>query len=506
MKKLIPLLLGGTCVLASCGTGSSTKTETDTVQAPAAADTTAFTITIAALPPQDLPANATPQQLAEFAWAEFFALNWQSSYPSNQKRDSPDTTTWNFTKPDATLAVWETYAHRTELLPNKPYTVLPFDAQPHYSFGKMPLPYPGPAKPSFTLFNNLDENNEIGSCDLYGQVNQPGGNRMVLYQAKVNRAEYDYIGANYNTPAKLQAAADTTAVHIKKYKAYYKGATSSCFAASNNSAAGVLCLPCGGSPAGGGQGQGTIEIKTAWRQLAPAEDAAKFFTRKVIYYRTRGTQVYYDNATFALVGMHIIHKTVNFPDFVFATWEHIDVEKEHMGLSLLDTAGRELPPYMAPYKRLHPIEQVTKYATAAAHRKLKALNPNSVWLNYRLTGVQGTPTGNPSTSNYFLANYVVESDSTLANFHGSGIGTPFDNGVNTLYKGQLLTAGGCQGCHGVTQLKGTDFSFLLDGFRKPVYSPDTDTSLRAKLTRYIQHTARREARVQAIVAKAAPRR
>ncbi|MDO7873698.1 hypothetical protein Q5H93_03060 [Hymenobacter sp. ASUV-10] len=506
MKKLIPLLLGGACVLASCGTGSTTKTETDTVQAPApaAVDTTAFNITIAALPPQDLPADATPQQLAEFAWAEFFALNWQSSYNTSKLRATPtDTVTWNFRKPDATLAVWETYAHRTELLPNQPYTVLPFDAAPHYSFGKMPLPYPGPAQPSFTLFNNLDENNEIGSCDLYGQVGQPGGNRMVLYQAKVNRAEYNYIGTNYNTPAKLQAAADTTAVHIKKYKAYYKGATSSC---DTVAVPGVLCLPCGGAPAQGGQGQGTIEIKTAWRMLTPAEDATKFFTRKVIYYRTKGTQVYYDNATFALVGMHIIHKTVNFPDFVFATWEHIDVEKENMGLSLLNSNGSEIPPYMQPYKRLHPIEPVTNYATAAAHRKLKALNPNSVWLNYRLTGVQGTPTGNTNTSNYFLANYVVESDSTLANFHGSGIGTPFDNGANTLLKGQLLTAGGCQGCHGVTQLKGTDFSFLLDGFQKPVLSPDTDTSMRAKLTHYLQHSARREARVSAIVAKSAARR
>lgn len=505
MKKLIPLLLGSACVLASCGTGSSTKTDTDTVKAPApaAVDTTAFTITIAALPPQDLPADATPQQLAEFAWAEFFALNWQSPYHQTAKdtlRDAPDPS-WNFTMPDAKLAVWETYAHRTELLPNKPYKVLPFDAAPHYSFGKMPLPYPGPAKPSFTLFNNLDENNEIGSCDLYGQVGQPGGNRMVLYQAKVNRAEYNYISTNYSTPAKLQAATDTTAVHIKKYKAYYKGATSHCAPMP-----GVLCLPCGGDPAQGGQGQGTIEIKTAWRMLTPSEDATKFFTRTVVYYRTQGAQVYYDNATFALVGMHIIHKTVNFPDFVFATWEHVGVEQQHMGLSFLNSAGQELPPYMHAYQRRHPIEAVTNYATAAAHRKLKTLNPNSVWLNYRLTGVQGTPTGNTNTSNYFLANYVVESDDTLANFHGSSIGTPFDNGANTLLTGQLLTAGGCQGCHGVTQLKGTDFSFLLDGFRKPVLSPDADTSLRAKLTRYLQHTAQREARVNAIVAKSAARR
>lgn len=496
MKKLIPLLLGGTCVLASCGTGSSTKTET-TAQAPepgaAAPDSSGFNIVIAPVPPQDLDPGNDPKKLAEFAWAEFFALNWQSSYPKNQLRDSADLG-WNFSSPDATLAVWETYAHRTELRPNAT-TLQPFDAAPHYSFGKMPKPVPG-SKAVFTLFNNLDENNEIGSCNLYGQVNQPGGNQMVLYQAKVNRVEYDYIRNTFSgDTTKLYAAGARTAANIAKYKAYYKGATSSCNCPADS---GVLCLPCGNLST---KQQGAMEIKTAWRMLTPADDTSKFFTRTVIYYRQpNGTgPVYYHNAVFALIGMHIIHKTTNYPDFVFATWEHIDVEKDHMGLTILKTVNKktvEVPPYRKAYQRQHPIAPLTMQATRAAHAKLRQLNPNSVWLNYQLTGVQGTPTSDSTSANYFLANYVVESDTVLQNFHGSGIGTPFNLQPNILSQGQSLTMGGCQGCHGVSQQGGTDFSFLLDNFQKPVKSPDVDQTMQNKLGRRIRFEAKQAAAVR----------
>ena len=44
-------------------------------------------------------------------------------------------------------------------------------------------------------------------------------------------------------------------------------------------------------------------------------------------------------------------------------------------------------------------------------------------------------------------------------FSGSGILTPADNGKNIVIGNQFITAGGCVGCHGVAQLKGSDFSF-----------------------------------------------
>lgn len=464
---------------------------------------TAFHITIAPQPPHDLPAGASPKQLAEFAWAEFFALNWQAvrSVAPTWKRDTPDLT-WNFTQKDAPLVVWETYAHRTELRPF--YGAMkPFDSQPAYSYGKKigPIPNAAGSAASFHLFDNLDENNEIGSCNMYGQI--PTGQPMVLYQAKVNREEYEYLASSqrFNTKDSLLAATTRTARAIKTDSAYYPPKAGRAYTTCN-CPPGVVCLPCGSSQPRGRTG--AIEIKSAWRQLTAADDTSQFVNRTVVYYKpvvtTRrlknGTTVSdtvagYANGRFALIGLHIIHKTVNYPDFVFATWEHVGVERQHMGYQLLTKAGYPTGPLQAPFKRLHPISAVANRATAAAHRALRAQNAKSVWLNYRLVGVQGTPTSDSTALNFFLANYVVESDNTLANFHGSGIGTPHDRGVNTLYQRRRLSVGGCQGCHGVAQRGGGDFSFLLDTVNKPVRAPDADASQRAKLARLIRATARR---------------
>jgi mono/diheme cytochrome c family protein len=103
-------------------------------------------------------------------------------------------------------------------------------------------------------------------------------------------------------------------------------------------------------------------------------------------------------------------------------------------------------------------------------------------------GVQAKPTNDTKAFSFFLANYVIESDSTLGNFRGSGIGKPFDNGDNTLYRGQRVSMGGCQGCHGVAQTNlGTDFSFLLDSVGKPVQNPDANGD-KTKLLRLITAT------------------
>jgi hypothetical protein len=102
------------------------------------------------------------------------------------------------------------------------------------------------------------------------------------------------------------------------------------------------------------------------------------------------------------------------------------------------------------------ISPVTSASTSYVH---KILPRNSIWQNYMLVGVQGKPTNNDTTQpNFFLANYVIESDSLLARFHGSGFANP------------LYSVGGCQGCHGGgAQHSGTDFSFIVNS---PNANPD----------------------------------
>ncbi|MCW3110169.1 MAG: putative lipoprotein precursor, partial [Segetibacter sp.] len=223
---------------------------------------TSFTINFKPFPPKDLDSGAIPKQLVEFAWEEFLALNWKSSFNSNSLRDYPDTT-WSYytdSAPYPALNVWETYAHRSELRPWN-NTMLKFDTPPHYSFGVNPVAI---GNASFTLFDNLDENNEIGSCNMYAHVNLYGTKHQVLYQAKVNRDEYEYILNRYNDSNKLGVARDATTKNINEYHAYYKGATNTCDCPDSEN---VICLPCGGAPKNGSNETytGTIEIKSAWR-------------------------------------------------------------------------------------------------------------------------------------------------------------------------------------------------------------------------------------------------
>ena len=487
MKKQLALI--AVCALTTtlwrCGS-SNDKPEVKTLTTEETTPSE-FNINFTFYPPSDIDSNATPQQLIEFAWEEFFALNWKSSYSKDHLRDHPDTT-WNFgsdTLPFPDTLVWETYAHRSEL---RPYSnnMQVFDAPPHYSYGVPLSAYPG-SNASFSLFDVLDENNEIGSCDMYAHTDVYNKQYEVLYQAKVNRDEYNYIYSHYPKKAALDSARLYTQRMIAKNNYYYPGVTNSCNCPDNYKG---VSLPCGNKKSGR---IGAMEVKTAWRELTPKDDATKFLTRTVVYFQKQNNKVYYNNKTYALIGLHIIHKTTNYEDFVFATWEHVGVEKDAMGYQLLsDVTGQDSGTLVKSFSRLHPVTPLADSSTSYVHRKLRNMNPNSIWLNYRLIGVQATPTNDTTSFNFFLANYVVESDPTLNDFHGSGIGHPHDGLPNTLYRGAKLTMGGCQGCHGVAQITlGTDFSFLLDTVGKPIYSPDLRGDQINKLQRLIRATRRK---------------
>lgn len=53
---------------------------------------------------------------------------------------------------------------------------------------------------------------------LYAHVDKYDKENMVLYQAKCNREEYDYIRNNYKTNAALKAATDLTMNNIRMEK------------------------------------------------------------------------------------------------------------------------------------------------------------------------------------------------------------------------------------------------------------------------------------------------
>ncbi|NIG55601.1 hypothetical protein [Chitinophaga sp. Cy-1792] len=501
MKKILTtiifvLVLGAAFFGIRRATTKATAASTATA-APAAKAAAQFNITFVPYPPKDLSSpNASEEELISFAWNEFFALNWKSRYyttNSNFRRGLPDTN-WDYDKdaaPAPDLLVWETYAHRVEL--RRWNDVMNnFDTVPYYQYSKPILADPGVKT---NLFNNLDENNEIGSCDVYAQVYKYYKKYQVLYQAKANRDEFNYIKDHYPTKEKLDSATSKTANNITLDSAYFKGAIGNCDLPDS---AKIFCLPCGTTV--GTSLEGAMEVKTAWRQLTPEEDSNRYLMRTVLTYENGPNgQAKAVNRRYALIAIHIIHKTKNYPNFVFATFEQVDVDSSYMGYVELDKKGHETDNFHKNYPRQHPIAAITAASTVYVHQELKKRNPRSIWQYYRLVGVQGQPDTTVSSANFFLANYVVESDSVLASFHGSSIGHPFDKKSNILHNNKFLSIGGCQGCHGAAQVNlGTDGSFLCDTVDKPVRMPDPLNYGNAKLSNYI-HTFQAYDRVHTLL-------
>ncbi len=181
---------------------------------------------------------------------------------------------------------------------------------------------------------------------------------------------------------------------------------------------------------------GSIQIKAAWVILSADEAASgRYHTAEATYFTTVDGEPRAQQATFGLVGIHIIQRIhtasgetsadARGGTFVFATFEHVDNDTAGYTYSnyydpLNDPAfpaatpdgpyPPELPledgkPYPADFypaltdaypvvRRFQPISQQaprplgTKEVNEAVWAAIKARNPGSVWLNYQLIGTQ----------------------------------------------------------------------------------------------------------------------
>jgi len=432
--------------------------------------------------PHDVPAgtNASIQDLSIFAWQEFIALNWPSVDPAaTGKRGTPNSSAdfvgikkgFDGSFP---LVVWHTYRHKNELFPAGGNTDASFDSKiPVYKYYNTGLTAGG-SNPSFNLFNNLDETSQIGLCTMYAQ-----DKIRIAYEAKVNRAVFDYAN-NSQLTACTGTNCPNLAKALRNTKTNLPQLGGICAAPQGVNGPFVM-LQCGDASIAGPAGEGTIEIKAAWRQLTAQEQASgRFFTQKVIFYTSSSSgALQYQNAIWGLVALHIIHKTQSFPTFVFASWEQVDnyndqTNQNTQKLRFQNISGTPLPANI-PVARAHPIHSQIPPVNDAVHAAFKAKDPATIWQYYKLIGVQGKPvTGPPQAgapiddlSYYYLANIVVETNQTLQNFFGgvdpkTATPVPFNNVYLKGAVGSPFQMGGCQGCHGTQgQSIGGDMSRLI---------------------------------------------
>jgi hypothetical protein len=355
-------------------------------------------------PPSELnptrggPAQATLQEAAEFAWEEFFALNWPAGPQSGQpgQRDTPSSTC-HFGDQSSSCAgplVWETFRGKVEIFPgdgNPPpgYSATApsygYDAPPQYNYGTLHPVTTEPCsggKPPPTAWVNLDETDQITEDSMYAgvapvSVTSPPKNsapQLIRFLAKANRQLYEYVAQHHWWDG--TAPTGNTASYVKNNMTDPPDGDN------------YVLLP----PNPKYQGN-TIEVKAGWRVLNPSEiTSGKFHTATVRYYERVNESApnprCYEQATFGLVSLHIIQKTKMAPYFIYATFEQADNILDEKGQSVEDGDGSLLPSSQpsptTPSVTLNdsptvPPQVVTVPATAAYCADISTPPPNRLF-------------------------------------------------------------------------------------------------------------------------------
>jgi hypothetical protein len=297
-----------------------------------------------------------------FGWQLFIALNWPAKDAGEPDAGKP------FGSPgDYESVVWQTYKNGLEVFGETQPTAWGVNRDPELQLNSAVL------KETFLKADLQSDHNWLTDQD--GQV--------VRYEVRINSDEFHYIIKN-------------DVWHQEGiYKAFKEGPG--------------INLPSQKSEFGN---VGAIETKAAWRIIPEARRA--YFEQN---YKTAHAKVY-DPATrtwkdhdVALVGLHIIKKTPNSPQWVWATFEHKDnapVEGDPGKTKTWnffnpaaapdykpnwDKPPTSLTPRSTPVQLVRVKQPLADDADAtkvndAMHKLIAAKFPRSVWLNYDLISVQ----------------------------------------------------------------------------------------------------------------------
>lgn len=236
-----------------------------------------------------------------FAWQTFIGLNWQVD-TAQAGQPAKDIKASQFGEPGIQQTnVWETYANlKSVMRPN---------AQTPIEWGDTQVP--SACTQAFSKHSQksgpirfMSSSRTAGNFNLQSDAAQafPSNNpnwladkagNIVYYEILMGRDEYDFIKTNqlYNQTKQIE------------------------FLENNNN----IAMPLGHDTT-----QGGLEIKAAWLHVPNPTDAKWKRFKTTTAYIYDGKKNTCNPQTMALVGMHIIHKTASQPQWVWATFEHVD--------------------------------------------------------------------------------------------------------------------------------------------------------------------------------------
>lgn len=324
-----------------------------------------------------------------FAWSNFIALNWLASGPVSGKPDSSATAA-DFGEPgDFRPMVWESFLSIDEVLETVPAVLAARGTNTKTlnhikqirQLSKIENAFASIDRKMLRANRSLDDKmNEIFQAEGTWLTDQNGN--VVWYEVRLSPTESEFIRQNrlYNY--------DTLAAYATAHNGVW--------------------LP-----------NESIEVKASWKLI----DSSDLETAKP-YYKISQAMVPtllgfdadkqpilgdYQVQYLGLVGLHIIRKTSNTPQFTWMTFEHIhnaptegavDSTIAYNFYNKSSTATPNQSPKVG-IDNIHTPVQVMRVAVNAITNDIKTLNdqvhamihqnnPNSVWQYYQLINVQWT--------------------------------------------------------------------------------------------------------------------
>lgn len=362
-----------------------------------------------------------------FAWQTFIGLNWQvdANNPGEPDTSIPSSA---FGDPGfQQTTVWESYANSKNIFRDNAQSPLPWGSSPDVPASCQKMTQQAGVRVMQSSrasgdFNMSKDASQAFPSDNPNWLADKNGN-IVYYEILVGKNQYDYIQSHQLYNANQQAE------HIKQNR--------------------NIALPLGHD-----NFQGGLEIKAAWLHVADPENPKwkQYKTSAAVIYdpETEGCQ----HSVIALVGMHIVHKTASQPQWIWATFEHVNNAPDTASIQsdgrvtgdytfydnscsvkpvpasckakvlkgapvtetscevnvspayYLDAAGH-CPAYPVRVSRDFPIKDTTDNHVASLNQVVQQLitenNADSVFANYQLVNVlwssaavnDNTPPGNP---------------------------------------------------------------------------------------------------------------
>jgi hypothetical protein len=227
--------------------------------------------------PSDIAGANTQANVNCLAWQDFIAVNWQAS-PKKCSANAAISAA-KFGEPNNTaLVVWETYKEASDVFQK--------DAAP-------PSPW---CSGELLTHGNKSLGLRFTQAGTGGAWLTAQNHHLALYEIRMNRDAFSYIEANR----------------------LYDATTQEAFAENSG-----IDLPDGTAEFSQYGETGSMVFKASWIEL-PDPSQWPFFKTSKAYVVDPGSNGPPRPVTVGLVGLHIIHKTAKSPQFIWATFEHVN--------------------------------------------------------------------------------------------------------------------------------------------------------------------------------------